>query len=158
EVRKVFHGPLIFTANWNALSIGFWDAVDAIGVSAYFPLTNEPDASQDSLDLAWRKRRSELLELSAKHARPVHVTDVGDVSGNSAAATPLHTPSDDQKNDALQARCYEAFRRAWKDEKRLVRASVWATSGTESVNVDVSADPVGRPAEAVLRAFFDERA
>src|SRR4051812_3737455 len=32
EVRKVFRGPLIYTANWDSLSIGFWDAVDAIGV------------------------------------------------------------------------------------------------------------------------------
>jgi hypothetical protein len=158
EVRKVFRGPVIYTANWDALSIAFWDAVDAIGVSAYFPLTNEPDPSQDSLDLAWRKRRAELLALSAKHARPVHVTEVGYVSGNSAAATPFHTPPDDPKNEPLQARCFEAFRRAWKDEKRLVRANVWATHGPESNGVDVNADPVGRPAEAVLRAFFDERA
>jgi hypothetical protein len=158
EVRKVYHGPLIYTGNWDQLDVPFWDAVDAVGISAYFPLSTEKDPPQADLNKAWAELKTKLLALAAKWNRPLHMTEVGYVSGATTAATPWHTPAGDIPDEPLQMRCFEAFRQAWKGEKNLVRASVWATSGPESAGVDVSADPVGRQAEATLNAFFQERA
>jgi hypothetical protein len=157
-VRQVFHGPLIFTVNWDAINVGFFDAVDAIGLSAYFPLSTDPNPSQEVLDQAWADQKATLLALSKRWGKPLHITEVGYTNSDSAAATPFHTASTAQRDDALQQRCFEAFRRAWKDESQLVRSSVWASSGFEMESVAISGDPVGHPAEQSLAAYFSERA
>src|SRR5262245_25237851 len=40
HVRTVYHGPLTYCANWNdeAERLEFWDALDFIGIQAYYPL------------------------------------------------------------------------------------------------------------------------
>ena len=46
RVRQEFHGPLTYSANFDDWQeIGFWDALDFIGVSAYFPLVQGEDTS-----------------------------------------------------------------------------------------------------------------
>ncbi len=159
EIRKVYTGALVLTANWDSYkTIQFWDAVDAIGVSAYFPLSNKMDPPQAELDAAWAAKKKELLALSKKWNRPLHVTEVGYSNEDSTAMTPWEISSPVPKqNDALQARCFEAFRKAWKDEKQLVRVNVWSSTGGEAARQPIAGDPVGRPAEKVIEAFVTER-
>ena len=39
-VRAVYYGKLTYGANWNEYdTVKFWDALDYLGVLAYFPLT-----------------------------------------------------------------------------------------------------------------------
>src|SRR5690606_31839344 len=39
EIRARFSGTLTYSANWDRLdAVPFWDAVDEIGLTAYFPL------------------------------------------------------------------------------------------------------------------------
>lgn len=157
HLRGVFPGPLVVTANWDLLDYGFWDEVDAIGVSAYFPLSTKPDPAQDVLDAAWLAERTKLLQLSSKWNRPLHFTEVGYTSSTAAAATPWTYGSTDTPDPALQARCFDAFRKTWTGQKGLVRANVWATSDSAGSDPAMSFDPLGKPAEAVLRQLFAER-
>jgi hypothetical protein len=101
--------------------------------------------------------RAKLLQLSDRWKRPLHFTEVGYTSSTAAAATPWTYGEKDTPDAALQARCFEAFRKAWTGQKALVRASVWATSDPDSAGYDMSFDPIGKPAEAVLRHLFAER-
>ena len=42
DARARFFGNITYAANWDSYgtgSIGFWDALDYVGVDAYFPLT-----------------------------------------------------------------------------------------------------------------------
>lgn len=40
QIRRVYHGPLTYAANWSGeyKQIRFWDALDYVGIQAYFPL------------------------------------------------------------------------------------------------------------------------
>jgi hypothetical protein len=159
EVRTEFSGPLILTMNWGDTDHAFFDDVDAIGVSAYYPLSDNPDPSQAELDAAWSKQHDELVALSRKWHRPLHVTEVGYASVTSAAKTPWAGTSGDKSDFDLQARCYESFRRAWAGDRSLVRANVWATEAEDPALEDYlySFETIGKPAEQVLRRFFSQR-
>ncbi len=42
-IRQVYHGKLTYGGNWDSFQeVTFWDALDYIGVLAYFPLTKSP--------------------------------------------------------------------------------------------------------------------
>ncbi len=157
EIRKVFSGAIVFTVNWDSLNLDFWDEVDAIGVSAYFSLSKAKDPSQEVLDQAWAQKKKMLMDISNKNSRPLHITEVGYTNSTAAAATPWATPADALRDDALQARCFEAFRRAWDGEDALMRVNVWSVNNPDEVTRDILADPIGKPAESVLKEFFNRR-
>ncbi len=54
-VRAVFHGPITYAANWGGeeTRMRWWDAVDYIGVNAYYPLTKTTNPTVDELKDAW---------------------------------------------------------------------------------------------------------
>ena len=84
------------------------------------------------------------------------MTEFGYVNAKNAAKRPWYTHPKDKRDDNLQARCFQAFANAWKGEKNLVRMFVWKTSDLKMGAID--ADPIGRPAEKVLKKWFDVRA
>ena len=50
RLRQVYDGPLTYAANWSDYQrVPFWDALDTIGIQAYFPLTETPDPSEGML-------------------------------------------------------------------------------------------------------------
>jgi hypothetical protein len=74
-----------------------------------------------------------------------------------AAERPWDGAGPSPEDPDLQARCFEAFRRAWADVRELVRVDVWAVGDPREGN----GQPFGifeRPAEAVIRRMFAERA
>jgi hypothetical protein len=158
EVRRDFAGPLVLTVNWGDFDHTFWSEADAIGVSSYYPLSTRPDPSQDELDQAWAQRKHEYLELSAHWDRPIHITEVGYHSTADAALTPWEPRPTAPADPALQARCFEAFRKAFQNERRLARANVWATESPVSSALSRGFETVGQPAETVLRDYFRARA
>ena len=58
DVREVYRGPLTYAANFDQYqAVGFWDALDVMGINAYFPLRESvrPVAHVEEL-------RAEILE------------------------------------------------------------------------------------------------
>lgn len=161
DLRSVFTGPLIVTANWDNFNYTFWGDSDAIGVSSYFPLTTSSSGSpsQDDLDAAWKKIKSQLLAVGKKWDRPLYFTEVGYNSTTSAALTPWGSQPGDTEDLSLQAECFAAMQSAWATEKNLVRANVWAI-GDPSLegNGQPTFDFIGTPSESVLSSFFAARA
>ncbi len=70
DVRTVYSGPVVYCANWgyppngDVFRVSWWDAVDYIGVDAYWP---QIDASVVS----------NLDALAAKWGKPVILTEIG---------------------------------------------------------------------------------
>src|SRR3954453_877867 len=59
EVRAHFSGELTYAANYDEFSrVPFWDALDYIGIDAYFGLADDADPapSADALTAAWSQR------------------------------------------------------------------------------------------------------
>ncbi len=82
---------LTYGCNWNAYSkIPFWDALDAIGISAYFPLVDHarPPAA-DELDASWSRLRRELSDFGKRYPqKPIVFLELGYDQSLTAAQTP----------------------------------------------------------------------
>ncbi|MEM9554357.1 MAG: hypothetical protein AAGC60_08870 [Acidobacteriota bacterium] len=92
-VRAVYSGRITYAANWDRLDdVPFWDAVDLIGVQAYFPL-GAADAAPDvaAFRQAWDAPLARLEALSTRYDKPVLFAEIGYDLAEHAAAEPWRT-------------------------------------------------------------------
>lgn len=159
ETRKEFSGPLIIAVNHGDHVQDFWEEADAIGVSAYFRLAQPEVASpsQKELNLAWTRIRDELLKYSRLVKRPLHFSEVGYRSVDIAAHSPWDYENGKTVDSDLQRRCFAAFSNAWAGRRELVRFSVWAAAEGNDPHYPTSYDPIGKPAEKVIKELLLKR-
>ena len=81
EVRGVYKGPVSLGANFDSFErVGFWDAVDALGVTSYFPLRRWRDDDSEALRQGWRgvaQRLEAAATLDDGTRRPVYLLELG---------------------------------------------------------------------------------
>lgn len=78
DLRKTYKGKITYAANWDDYQeIPFWDALDYIGVDAYFPLTDESTPSFGSLAKGWLPHINALKLYSQNKGKPVLFTEFG---------------------------------------------------------------------------------
>ena len=160
EVRTVFPGRLTYAANWwgEVDSLGFWDAFDAIGVQAYYPLSEARSPGTRELDDGWRPHRRRLAALSRRWNRPVVFTELGYRSTADAAIEPWAwtSRSDSVGLDAdLQADLFRAFFDGPWTEPWLQGVFVWKWyGGPERDHWPRDFTPQGKPAQFVIREGF----
>jgi hypothetical protein len=163
EVRSVYDGPLTYAANWydEYEHIPFWDALDYIGVQAYFELTDAPDPSRAMLQQSWHPHREALARLARATNRPVLFTEIGYRSAPSAAARPWQWPSRSERGtapaDTLQARLYDAFFESLWARPWFAGAIIWKWRPDAPSRPDRHAlgfSPQDKPAEQVLQRWY----
>lgn len=118
EIRSVYSGKLIYSANWykEVEGIEFWADLDAIGVQAYFPLADKDLASAEELRAGWQPHLAMLKALSEKNNRPVIFTEIGYKSTTCAAKTPWEWQGNGSIDPEFQARCYQVTLDVLKDQ------------------------------------------
>jgi hypothetical protein len=155
RIRREFHGPLTYSANFDTWQgIRIWDALDFIGVSAYFPLTDRPDPTVAEIEAGWDRALVSLEDASRRYAKPALLTEAGFPSIPSAAEAPWR----EERSSAdvwLQARCYEATLRALARHPRVEGAFfwLWERSATPPFR-DPSHAIVGKPASFALARWY----
>jgi hypothetical protein len=151
EVRRRFSGRLLYSANWDHYrQVPFWDAVDEVGVTAYFELAGDDDdeVSDDELQAAWAAPKRELLAFAASRRQPLVITEVGYPAKETAAWHPWDETARAAVDVELQARLYDAFCAAWKREP-LDGFYVWNWFGFGGDD-DGGYTPRGKPAARAL--------
>lgn len=154
SVRSRFTGPLTYAANWDEVEqIQFWDALDAIGVDAYYPLSDEGSIpGRQELIAAWKPTVESLRALSERWQRPVLLTEVGYPTQAGATAHPWEVREDEPADQAAQLNAYRATFEAFEGEDWLAGISWWSWradhSSEESPAIDYS--PEGKAAEGAL--------
>jgi len=160
DVRAVYSGKLTYSANWyrEFEEIPFWDALDAIGIQAYFPLAGEESPTVETLTAAWQRQLPTIAAVAARFGKPVIFTEIGYRSSADAAIEPWAWPRDESAarvDVETQARCYQAFfATAWQ-EPWLAGAFIWKWY-PEAASARRATDftPQGKPAERVLATHY----
>jgi hypothetical protein len=150
SVRARFPGALVYSANWDHFDrVSFWERVDAVGVSAYPPLADGSDAAREA---SWRGFAARLVAFARAQGKPLVLTEVGVPSVRGAAASPWDYTAQGDVDLDVQRRCFAAFARAFAGEPTLTGMFVWVwgAGGASDRGYAVR----GKPAEAVLRAFY----
>lgn len=75
KIRAIYSGALTYAANFyqEYQAIQFWDALDFIGVQAYFPLVEALDPDLPSLQAGWRPHFKALKEHHQKCKSPLYL-------------------------------------------------------------------------------------
>jgi hypothetical protein len=135
EVRKRTKARLSYSANWDGIErVPFWDALDAIGVQAYFPLPAAPGPggipAAQSLREAWGPHLKMLRELSKSTGKPVFFAELGYDQTLTANVEPWkgissrQSPSDEARQ--LQLRCLKVAFEILDEESDWLRgAFLW---------------------------------
>ena len=158
KIRDEFDGPLVYSANFDSWEgIGLWDALDFIGVSAYFPLSDRDDPSPRELEAGWARALDPLEAASKRWGRPVLLTEAGFPSIASAARSPWK----EEKTRAdvwLQSRCYEATLRTLADRPWIEGAFFWLWErSSKPAFRDPSHTIRGKPATFTMARWYSAR-
>jgi len=155
DVRAVYPGKLFYSANWDHYAeVTFWDLVDYAGITGYNVLATRADADLAELVAAWTRIRSDLRNFHARVARPILFTEIGYPSQDGAAMHPWDYTTGRDIDLEEQRLCYEAVRIVWQGEPILAGLYWWNWFGYGGPR-SAYYTPKGKPAEAVIRAWYD---
>jgi hypothetical protein len=162
SVRKVYKGKLTYAANFHEEfeKVSFWDALDYIGIQAYFPLAKDQDASLEDFKKGWSAHLAAIERVHKKVNRPVLFTEIGYRSDRQAAIEPWVWPKENQTSPValdVQASCYQAFFETVWNKSWMAGAYFWKwyPHGPRRM-ADIDFTPQGKPAEKILAAGFKD--
>jgi len=93
-VREVYSGHVTYAANWDGVDrVPFWDAVDSIGVQAYFP-TGSRSSTPAQLQASWNAVLERLERWSKRWERPIALAEIGYTRSRDAAKQPWKAERD----------------------------------------------------------------
>ncbi len=163
EIRTVYDGSLVYAANWHDEfeDVPFWDAVDYIGIQAYFPLVDNHSPTVKQLLAGWDRHIPSIERVHRRHNKPVLMTEIGYHSATDAAIQPWEWNADNTtpyyEDLQTQVNAYEAFFAAFWDKPWFAGAYIWKWFPNHTFTggiYDENFTPQNKPAEAVLRRWY----
>ncbi|MBX7073321.1 MAG: hypothetical protein K1X71_09250 [Pirellulales bacterium] len=161
-VRKVYKGPIVYNANTGlAGNIKWLDALDIIGVGAYYPVGARRDTSLEHMLNAWRPIRQTLRALSEKAGKPILFMEIGVRSAATCSAFPSDWKQTQLPYDgAEQARYYEAALNSFWNEPWFLGYCWWDWPARlydkKQAQGDTSFCVYGKPAEQTLSGWYSK--
>ena len=154
--RLKFRGRLTYSANWGSRGFGeefprltFWSQLDYLGISAYFPLSTQPDPSVGSMKRAWATwQASAIFRFHARQRKPLLFTEIGYRSAQGTSEAPFDSGGGRQPDQQAQANCYEALFESWATVPWFAGSMFWFWS------LDMTPDPSGAGFEVQHKAAY----
>jgi hypothetical protein len=156
-VRRVYSGPVTYASNWTEIGrVSWWDALDLIGIDAYYPLTDKDHPSPADLRAAWSSIVSDLDTLSRKWGRRILFTEIGYRSVNGANREPYNFQRSGVVDLQEQADCYQAALEFMTEQEWFDGFFWWNWTPNPDQGGTLDADYTanGKPAADVLRTFY----
>jgi len=127
SVRRNIKAPLTYSASWDSFErVPFWDALDAIGIQAYFPLVeHERLPTQQELDRSWSSLARRLERYSVAHNRDVIFGELGYNASSLAAVRPWDYRQGGKHAEEIQRRCLIAAMKAIEGSDAISGAFLW---------------------------------
>ncbi len=145
-VRSRFSGKLTYSANWDHYrDIGYWDLLDEVSVTAYFPVERAPA-------VAWRQALREMNAFSMEVGRPLLVSEYGYPAIDTAGRIPWDETASVLPDPHLQAELI-ATALSEMDRASVRGGFLWNWFGLGG-SQDLGYSPRGRPSAAVIKSSF----
>jgi len=169
ETRRSYDGQIVYCANFDsAAELAWWDAVDVIGIDAYYAVAPWSGADVRLMTCAWRYWLDQMEQtIGARFSdKPVWLTEVGARSARGAARLPwcsadvcFHLVQTQIVDVAEQANYYRATllavsERTWIDG---VFWWCWYADPSAAYVRETDYTPQNKPAEDVLAEFWTPR-
>lgn len=159
QIRAVYKGKLTYAANWDEYKrVSFWDALDYIGVDAYFPVAESKTPTVAEARAGWQRWKEELESVSKKEDKKILFTEYGYRSVDFAGKEPwvsdwkITSLNFDSQKNTLQALYEEVWKEDW-----FAGGFLWKwfiahdRAGGEADN---QFSPQNKPAENVVKEYY----
>jgi hypothetical protein len=157
EVRARYDGTVLYAAEpGEAERVPFWDALDLIGIDAYYPLTETPTTDVSVLQRAWEPIRAEMASGSARYGRKILFTEAGYTSQEGTTTRPNDWMLGTPPSESEQAAAYQALLATFSDEPwwEGVYWWVWNALPDDGSDHATNYSPRGKAAEGVVREWW----
>lgn len=126
RVRSAFKGRLTYAANWTDYeTVPFWDALDTIGVQAYFPIAEIGTTDNGKLEAGWSRVMAALRSFAAQHDRKVLFTELGYNRSFAAPSRPWDAAVDGPEALPIAQACLRVALAAVEGEPLVEGAFLW---------------------------------
>ncbi len=165
-IRARFGGTLTYSANWGGEGfteeypkIPFWDALDQLGISAYFELSGNTTPSVQSLNASWANwKATKIAPFQQRWNKPVFFTEVGYRSVDGAARQPWNWDASGSLDTQEQVDCYESLFQTWGSVPWFVGAAFWQWDTNANVSGTSTDYPIqNKPAYGTMRNWFTQQ-
>lgn len=161
EVRGTYKGKITYSSNWDGYKkVPFWDAVDFIGLSAYFPLTEIKTPSVTMLKKEWKPILNKLKKFSNINKKNLLFTEFGYLSVDHCADKNWLLEKQLNQleiNEEAQANAYHALLETFGEQKFWSGGFLWKwfpnMNGHEG-HPEKDYTPQGKEAEDVIRYWY----
>jgi hypothetical protein len=178
QARSRFYKSITYAANWDSYStyaplpqyaVKFWDALNYVGVDAYFPLTNSYNPTVQQLISAWsystasgwwgtgRNWTNQLYLTYSQVNKQIIFTEIGYYSQDGTNTQPWTGFSPPHTVDLQeQADCYQAALEVFKNKAWFAGWFWWnwETDPTAGGPSDNWYTPQNKPAQNVLDQYY----
>ena len=162
EVKTIYKGKLTYAANWDEYRrVPFWDALDFIGIDAYFPVAESQTPTVEEARKGWALWKEELKNFSQKENKQILFAEYGYRSVDFAGKQPWesdHTLSSmnlEAQANTLQALYEEIWNKEWFAGGFLWKWFI-AHDRVGGKN-DNQFTPQNKPAEKVVARFYEQK-
>ncbi len=161
RMRLLYAGSIVYASNFDWEGQGtprvtWWDAVDYIGIDAYYPLATTMQPTLAELRAAWRPRVDQLAALSSQWSTPILFTEIGYRSVDGAATQPWDAWEPGPLDLDEQALLYQALLESFFHEPWFAGVYWWNwwPDPYDGGPCDIGFSPNDKPAEEVIRAWY----
>ncbi|MBG8555892.1 glycoside hydrolase family 113 [Hymenobacter guriensis] len=164
QIRGVYHGQLTYAANWSGEfeQVPFWDALDFIGIQAYFPLSKTERPEKAALLRAWQEPLRRIKAIQRRFKKPVAFTEIGYKTTPDAAIEPWAWPDRmavlTTVDEATQTACYAAMFETFWPQRWFRGLFVWkwypGLTPDRATRRHLDFTPQHKPAEQVMTDWF----
>lgn len=127
EVRKVYAGPLVYNTNHGKEDqVAWFDDLDYIGTSAYFPVAEVPGETKENMIAVWNNVREKMKALCEKFGKKLVFMEIGCRSAKGCAMMPwdfIH--KDFPRDEDEQANFYDSCLRVFAKENWFAGVFWW---------------------------------
>jgi hypothetical protein len=166
NVRSLYSGKVTYDGNWGGGTwndeldhIKFWDALDYIGVSAYYHIggTNINNYTQATLEAAWDNVRTSQLEpLHNKYGKSIIFTEVGYRNVDGALTHPASWEMSGGLDEQEQSDGYESLFSYWGNISYFAGVQFWDWKSNPNAGGANDSDftPQNKLAQATIKTWF----
>jgi hypothetical protein len=160
--RKLYKGPLVYNANHGSEdNVNWFDVLDYVGTSAYYPVAEIPGESEENMYKAWQPIKERIKALSEKWDKKVIFAEIGCRSAKGCATMPWDfTHREFPYDENEQANFYSSCLRTFFNEPWFAGFFWWDWSTTiydaDKVNNNLGFNIHGKKAEQVLKEWYSK--
>jgi len=127
SVREQTDAPLTYSAGWDRYErVGFWDALDVIGIQGYFPLVDhERPPTDGELRQGWNSVMQRLDAFAEGYGKKVIFGELGYNRSALAAVRPWEYAQGGEQADEIQQRCLRVALESIAASETVVGAFLW---------------------------------